>query len=60
MWSNDYPHGNSTWPNSREVVGLDMGTMAAEARAKLVRLNVAKLYNIALPKPIPRTQTTTP
>jgi predicted TIM-barrel fold metal-dependent hydrolase len=60
MWSNDYPHGNSTWPNSREVVGLDMGTMAAEARAKLVRLNVAQLYNIALPKPIPRTQATTP
>lgn len=54
MWSNDYPHGNSTWPHSREIVGRDMGTLTAEARAKLVRLNVAHLYDITLPEPMPK------
>ena len=24
MWSNDYPHQNSTWPNSRDVIARDM------------------------------------
>jgi predicted TIM-barrel fold metal-dependent hydrolase len=49
MWSNDYPHGNSIWPHSREVVGRDMGDLTAEARAKLVRGTVAQLYGIGLP-----------
>jgi len=53
MWSNDYPHGNSTWPSSREVVARDMGELPAETRAKLVRENVAKLYDIDVPPPIP-------
>ena len=27
MWSNDFPHGNSTWPNSRQVVARDLGDL---------------------------------
>jgi predicted TIM-barrel fold metal-dependent hydrolase len=52
MWSNDFPHGNSTWPKSREVVARDLGDLPAKLRAKLVRENVAKVYNIPLPTPI--------
>jgi predicted TIM-barrel fold metal-dependent hydrolase len=52
MWSNDYPHGNSTWPNSRAIVARDMGDLPAERRAKLVRENVARLYGIPIPAPI--------
>ena len=52
MWSNDYPHGNSTWPRSREVVARDMGNLPAGARAKLVRENVARLYHIKVPSPV--------
>ncbi len=52
MWSNDYPHGNSTWPHSREIVARDMGNLPAESRAKLLRENVARLYNISIPKPV--------
>ena len=40
MWSNDFPHGNSTWPNSRHVVARDLGDLPAPLRAKLVRENV--------------------
>jgi len=52
MWSNDFPHGNSTWPNSRHVVARDLGDLPAPLRAKLVRENVAGLYNIPVPSPV--------
>ena len=52
MWSKDFLHGNSTWPKSREVVARDLGTLPAKLRAKLVRENVAKVYNIPIPTPV--------
>jgi len=27
MWSNDFPHGNSTWGHSREIAARDMGDL---------------------------------
>jgi predicted TIM-barrel fold metal-dependent hydrolase len=52
MWSNDFPHGNSTWPESRKVVARDLGNLPAGVRAKLVRENVAKLYKMPIPTPV--------
>jgi predicted TIM-barrel fold metal-dependent hydrolase len=52
MWSNDFPHGNSTWGHSREVVARDMGDLPAATRAKLLRENVAALYDIKVPAPV--------
>jgi hypothetical protein len=52
MWSNDYPHGNSTWPNSRDIVARDMGDLPAHVRAKLLRENVARLYDVKVPQPL--------
>jgi len=52
MWSNDFPRGNSTWPNSRQVVARDLGDLPAPLRAKLVRENVARLYNVPIPSPV--------
>jgi uncharacterized protein len=49
MWSNDYPHQNSTWPNSRDVIHRDMAHLTAADRAKLLSTNVTKLYNLKLP-----------
>jgi predicted TIM-barrel fold metal-dependent hydrolase len=49
MWSNDYPHQNSTWPNSRDVIARDMGHLPAADRAKLLNTNVTGLYNLKLP-----------
>jgi predicted TIM-barrel fold metal-dependent hydrolase len=46
MWSSDYPHSNTTWPHSREVIQRDLGHLPAEARSKLVRENVARLYQL--------------
>jgi predicted TIM-barrel fold metal-dependent hydrolase len=52
MWSNDFPHGNTTWPSSRQVISRDLGALPADVRAKLVRENVSRLYNIPIPSPI--------
>ena len=46
MWSNDYPHGASTWPNSRELIARDLGYLEPEVFGKVVRENVVRLYNL--------------
>lgn len=46
MWSNDFPHKNSTWPNSRSVLSRDLGALSDATRAKLVFENVKKLYKL--------------
>jgi len=45
MWSNDYPHGDSTWPHSKESISRQFEGMPPEHRRKLLRDNVLKLYN---------------
>lgn len=53
MWSNDYPHQNSTWPNSRDVIARDMADLPAASRDKLLNTNVRKLYNLKAPASLP-------
>ncbi|MGH7774903.1 MAG: amidohydrolase family protein [Candidatus Binatia bacterium] len=50
MWSNDFPHPNSTWPNSRKVIERDLGHLPVEKRTKLLSTNVARLYNLEVPR----------
>jgi hypothetical protein len=52
MWSNDFPHGNTTWPNSREIIARDLSMLPEDVRAKLLRENVARLYGLTIPTPI--------
>jgi predicted TIM-barrel fold metal-dependent hydrolase len=54
MWSNDYPHQNSTWPNSRAVIERDMAHLSAADRDKLLNTNVRKLYNLKAPASLPK------
>jgi hypothetical protein len=46
MWSNDYPHPNSTWPKSREVIERDLGHLPGDARKRLLSQNVQELYKL--------------
>jgi predicted TIM-barrel fold metal-dependent hydrolase len=46
MWSNDYPHPNSTWPNSRDVIQRDLGHIQGEAKQRLLSQNVRELYSL--------------
>ena len=52
MWSNDFPHPNSTWPHSREIIARDLGHLTSEAREKVTRTTVAGLYGLNLPQSI--------
>jgi predicted TIM-barrel fold metal-dependent hydrolase len=52
MWSNDFPHENSTWPHSREVIERDLGHLPADKRFKLVRENVVQLYGLKVPEAV--------
>ena len=49
MWSNDYPHPNSTWPKSWEVIAWDLGHVSEGTRAQLLRENVRELYQLPAP-----------
>jgi predicted TIM-barrel fold metal-dependent hydrolase len=52
MWSNDYPHPNSTWPNSRDVIARDLKHLPEDTRQKLLNGNVARLFNLKVPAPV--------
>jgi predicted TIM-barrel fold metal-dependent hydrolase len=52
MWSSDYPHQNSTWPRSREVIARDLAHLGPDDREKLLSRNAAELHQLTLPEPV--------
>ena len=46
MWASDYPHGDGTFPDTREAVSRIFSGMPDGLRCKVTRDNVAKLYGI--------------
>ena len=48
MWSNDYPHGNSTWPESKKFIDRDLGHLPADIRKKLVYTNVKQISTTSI------------
>lgn len=46
MWANDFPHSDSTWPNSREVIARDFAGVDDADRRKITADNAAALYDI--------------
>ncbi len=48
MWSNDYPHFNMSFPNSRENVERHLGGLSEERRLRLVRQNAIELFQLDL------------
>jgi predicted TIM-barrel fold metal-dependent hydrolase len=46
LWSSDYPHSDSTWPRSREVVAEHFEGVPARERELVVYGNAARLYRI--------------
>jgi uncharacterized protein len=47
LWASDYPHPDSTWPNSQATIEKQMGHLSPEMRKKLTRDNAATLYGLA-------------
>ena len=46
MWATDYPHPDSTWPNSQAVLDRHMTHLNADERNLILHDNVAALYNL--------------
>jgi len=48
MWGSDFPHSDSTWPRSREVIKHDFAGLPEEVARKMLWENTAKLYRLDL------------
>jgi len=46
MWSTDYPHTNSDWPNSQRTIAYEFRNMPEEDTRKILRDNALKLYRL--------------
>ena len=44
MWASDYPHTDSTFPDSRRRDRGDLGALSADDRRKITATNCAQLY----------------
>lgn len=44
LWISDFPHANSSWPNSRKIIDQTIGHLAPDVRRKLLHGNAAKLW----------------
>ena len=49
LWASDYPHPDSTWPNSQRTIEKQMAALPPEVRQRLTHDNAAKLYRIDVP-----------
>jgi predicted TIM-barrel fold metal-dependent hydrolase len=48
MWASDFPHADSTWPNSQKVIEKDFQGIPDDITRKMVCENAAKLYRMDL------------
>jgi len=48
MWGSDFPHSDSTWPDSQSVIEKNLVGVADSVARKLLCDNAAKLYDIDL------------
>ena len=44
MWGSDYPHSESTFPQSRKILGEILAGVPADEQAKIVGGNTARIY----------------
>jgi predicted TIM-barrel fold metal-dependent hydrolase len=46
MWASDYPHDDSSWPESQRIIYEQFKGVGPEDLRKMTCLNAARLYNI--------------
>ena len=46
LWSSDYPHGNSTWPDSQKVVAEKLGRLEPSLLEQVTSTNCKSLYRM--------------
>jgi predicted TIM-barrel fold metal-dependent hydrolase len=45
MWGSDYPHSESTFPQSRKILSEILEGVSEDEQGKIVGLNTARVYN---------------
>ena len=51
MWSTDYPHSGTDWPNSRITMDRQFRGLPLDEVRKLVHTNARELYRVPVPTP---------
>ena len=46
MWANDFPHSDSCWPRSQEIIREHTAHLSPEVRDRILRDNVRELYKL--------------
>ena len=46
MWSSDYPHSETTWPNSLKSIGEHFEGVAEDEKFRIICQNAVDLYKI--------------
>ena len=46
MWANDFPHSDSTWPWSQDVIAEQTANLSNEQRQRILYDNVASFYGL--------------
>jgi predicted TIM-barrel fold metal-dependent hydrolase len=46
MWANDFPHSDSTWPNSQALLKQHAAHLSEEEKNFILHDNVAELYSL--------------
>ncbi len=49
LWANDFPHHEGSWPYSAQTIERTMGHLDDGERAKLLGLNAARIFGLAIP-----------
>ena len=50
MWGSDYPHSESTFPQSRKILADILAGVPADEQAKIAGGNTARVYRFDVPK----------
>src|SRR5271156_4017545 len=48
MWANDFPHSDSTWPWSQEILAEHTKGLSQQEKDAILHDNVADLYNLSI------------
>jgi predicted TIM-barrel fold metal-dependent hydrolase len=48
MWANDFPHSDSTWPWSQDVLKKQTAEMSEDEENYVLHDNVAELYHLSI------------
>ncbi|MFI5958881.1 amidohydrolase family protein [Cryptosporangium sp. NPDC051539] len=51
MIETDYPHTDSTWPNSIEVAHKQLAGLPDDVKRKILQTNAARVFGLELPEP---------